>query len=409
MSSDNPATIVTQEVRRWLELDDDLLAVMPLVVAVANRLDGPPVWLMIVAPPSSAKSELIMALSGIDGVQAISSITDNTFASGKKREPGDPQHLSLLQRLQTEARWLLAIKDFGTIQSLRRDKRNAIFGQLREIYDGAYYATFGTGVTVDWNGKVGLVVGATPLVDRLQKWSSELGERFVQFRPTAPDRGRVALLAAVAVADEGPRKEALASAYREGFERANSQLADASLAPEAGLIVAQLAQLIVEARTPVHRFGSNDSNWEVSDPEGPARLTKVLTQLHRAAMICYGGDLEASTRLIVRIGLDSIPGKRRTVLHKLAESQEGVTVEAMAAALKCDNNTATRVVGDLAALKLVEVTKPLNRTIYRPSPRLREMAALIYLDEYESEEALQKLFDLPRDVTSEREREETAV
>ena len=59
------------------------------------------------------------------------------------------------------------------------------------------YEVFGTGVVVNWKGKLGVIVGSTPVVDRQSKWSTEMGERFVQFRPTSPDATRVALKAAI--------------------------------------------------------------------------------------------------------------------------------------------------------------------------------------------------------------------
>jgi hypothetical protein len=315
MAGRTPAESVATETRRWLELDDDLLPVMILAATVANRLPGPPVWLMVVAPPSSAKSELIMALGPIEGVRALSRITEHTFASGKKRESNDPKHLSLLDQMAANGQWLLAIKDFGTIQSLGRDMRNGIFGDLREIYDGAFNAAFGTGITVNWEGKLGLVVGATPSVDRLHKWSAELGERFVQFRPSPPDRMRTALKAVAAVSQDRVRKAALGAAYKEAFAHACRGIQQASLPGPLRLMCAQLADFVAGARTPVHRSSSSyDTSYQIGEAEGPARLAKVLTQIALGALLCYDGEEDAVVRLVTRVAVDSIPGNRRLAL-----------------------------------------------------------------------------------------------
>ena len=415
MQFKNPATIVTEEVQKWLELDDDLLPVVPLVVAVANRLTGPPVWLMIVAPPSSGKSDVIMGVSAIKGVHALSTVTPKTFASGMKPSEDAKKPPSLLERLLNEGKWLLAIKDFGTILSLPPLQRNPILGQLREIYDGKYNAHFGTGVAIDWQGKLGLLVGATPSVDRQYKWNAELGERFVQFRPSVPDPRKVALWAAVVASKEKERKAALRQAYRDAFAAAlritrNKEDRKTYLRPEGYLIGSALAQFVANGRRPVFRQrGAFDTGYEVLPPEGPARLTKVFKQIHTAALICYDGDLDAATRLVARVAANSIPGKRGKLLRELARNPDGVTIRAMAAVLECDENTAQRELDDIVAIGFAERSQPAKTAIYSASARLLDYAAQVFLDEYEAEEALRKLFDLPNNITSEREGEKKEV
>lgn len=408
--SRTPATIVIAAAQEWLEIADDLAPVAPLVAAVANRLPGPPVWLMIVAPPSEGKTELIRPVGLLPGVHYLSQVTDKTLASGKKRESNDPKHLSLLERLRAEAKFLLVIKDFGTILSLPTKMRNLLLAQLREVYDGAYRATYGTGIEVDWTGKLGILAGATPAVDRLHKLNSELGERFVKFRPRPARPKDVALLAAFGAENESARRAALDAAYLESFQVAQAQLASSVPTPEGGLVSAQAAQFVAAARTPVyHPGGSFDTSYEVGHSEGPGRVARVFSQLHHAAVIVYGGNMEAATRLVARVALDSVPGSRRAAMCVLAGCQDGVTVSAVAGTLRCDENTAKRVLDDLVILGLAEGEKPVSKLVYRPSGLLREYAALIFLDAYEPEEALQKLFGLPSNITPAGEREKVGV
>jgi len=76
---------------RWLEFPDlnsrsfehlDLT----LAVVVANRMDGDPVWLFLVAPPSGGKTEVINSLKDVPDVYPLSSLTPQTFASGFERK-----------------------------------------------------------------------------------------------------------------------------------------------------------------------------------------------------------------------------------------------------------------------------------------------------------------------------------
>ena len=403
-----PAQIVTEAARQWLVVNDDQLPVVPLVVAVANRLPGPPVWLIMVAASSWGKSDLVMPVTGLPGVHFISKVTDKTFASGKKRESSDPRHLSLLERFKSEKTWLVAIKDLGTIQSLPPLTRNGIFGQLREIYDGQYSADYGTGVHVQWKGKLGVLAAATNVIDDYTKWSAELGERFVYFRLKRTPQALVAARAMRAVDDgvDDGRARALAAAFAEAFVVADEVVKGSGVPvapPEETLVVRTVAELMVEARTPIKR--TNDDGYEVEESEGTGRVTKVLAQIHRAAAIVYGGDWQQATAPVVRIGLDSAPRKRMATLRVLARCPQGVTVERLATELRCDANTATRHANDLVSLGFAEKDRPANRPVYRPSIKLQNYAEAISLDEYLGDDALRKLFDLPGDLTPARERE----
>lgn len=404
-----PAETVTRVVGKWLELEDDLLPVVPLVVAVANCLSGPPVWLMIVAPPASGKSEMIMGLGSIKGVHPISKVTPQTFASGMQGRGDGDRPRSLLERLRESGKWLLTLKDFGTLSSLMPLQRNAIFGQLREIYDGRFNAQYGTGVEVDWFGKLGMVVGATPVVDRQQKWSAELGERFVQFRPAAPAPEKVAQRAVRAAAHEKQRQAQITLAYAIAFSDAmalarGQESGYTKVTLDIEQQASALALFLAEARRPVRRDRFTRA-FQVLPPEGPGRLVKVLVQIQVAAVVCYGGDREAATRLTARVAVDSVPGRRGRLLRELARSSDGVAVKPMARLLECDDNTAREELDDLVAIGLATSVTPAKTMVYKASARLLTRAGAVFPD-LEPAQALRKLFDLPTNITPEGERGE---
>src|SRR5213076_55141 len=104
---------------------------------------------------------------------------------------------------------IIAAKDFGSVLNMNRDARAAVLAALREIYDGAWTRHVGTdgGRTLTWAGKVGLVAGCTPTIDRHHAVMGAMGERFVLFRLPEVE------------GDEQARR-ALAHAGREGAMRA---------------------------------------------------------------------------------------------------------------------------------------------------------------------------------------------
>ena len=71
-------------VKKWLLLpDSDLAAEVLLAAVIANRLPGDPFWLFFVNPSGSAKTELVRALSTVDYIYPLSSLTPK---GGKKHQ-----------------------------------------------------------------------------------------------------------------------------------------------------------------------------------------------------------------------------------------------------------------------------------------------------------------------------------
>ncbi len=67
---------------------------------------------------------------------------------------------------------------------MNRDARAAVLAALREVYDGSWTRHVGTdgGRTLSWSGRVGLVAGVTPTIDRHHAVMGAMGERFILFR-----------------------------------------------------------------------------------------------------------------------------------------------------------------------------------------------------------------------------------
>lgn len=388
----SPAAVVTDEVEEWLVLEDELLPVAPVVVAIANRLPGPPVWLMIIAPPSSGKSVVIRGITeAVGGARHISSVTANTFASGMMGGSGGDGSRSLLERMEERGEWLLTIKDFGTIQNQVAEERREIFGQLREIYDGKYNATYGTGVEVDWEGSLGILVGATPAVDRKWQWSAQLGERFVHLRPASPDGEEVARVALQSASEQEEQREAIEKAYERALKMANQQPDEVSAVGSFGEdTVVALARFLAEARRPVQHFRAG-SGHQVQPPEGPGRLSKIFAQVYEAALVCYEGDENCARRFTTRIAVDSVPGRRGKLLRQIADHEDGVTAPKRAKALGCDKETARRELKDLEAIGLLEKSTPVGTDVFKPSEKLFEHAQAAFPEAKNPREALRQL------------------
>ena len=179
-----------------------------LAALVANLSDDVPMWVQIVAPPSSAKTEMLKSLKGVEQphVHYLSKMTPQTLLSGwsKFAQDDDP---SLLNRLPD--RTVMVCKDFGTIMGLRAESRKEILSQLREVYDGEVNASYGTGGDVTWTGKLGLIVGVTNEIDDYAPVEQALGERFLRIRLQPDDRNSVACKALANGSHERAMKQEL--------------------------------------------------------------------------------------------------------------------------------------------------------------------------------------------------------
>ena len=195
--------------RRLRIADPDFLVILVGAI-LAHRLGGDPVWLLIVAPPGGTKTEALRALFGHRSIFPLSDLTARTFASGLDTDRGDP---SLLSRLGEQ---ILVLKDLTTVLEMTREERQAILAQLREIYDGRFDKAWGTGQEIHWEGRLGLIAGVTPVIDRHQAVLATLGERFVYLRPTMAERRALALSALRTAGRESEMRRELSEALH-GF------------------------------------------------------------------------------------------------------------------------------------------------------------------------------------------------
>ena len=324
--------------------EPDLEAARTLFAAVAaHRLPGQPVWLMLVAPPGSMKTELLEALGGLPSVHLIDRLTPNSFLSGQVARSRAPA--SLLHRIGPDG--ILVCPDFSTVLAMHRDHRGAVLADMRRIYDGHLRREVGTWQNLEereWRGRLTFLVGATPDVDRHYSVFQMLGERFVMVRWSRPGGTEAAL-----------------SAMRQDRQRAPQELRDEVTAlfdslpdcqpvlpAEVQRRIAALAEFTVIARTHMPREGKNKEIIYVPEPEASTRLAQQLAQLAKGSALLAGRDLvnEEDFLLVRRVAFDSIPATRRRILDALASGKQPSDAG-------LPSSTCNYAVLDLRSLKLV--------------------------------------------------------
>jgi len=182
---------VCEVYRKWLHLPSTEVLDVMFGTMIANRLDGDPLWLFLVAPPGGTKTELLNSISSAPNTVTTSSLTSKSLVSGANTVGGgDP---SLIPKLDHK---VLLIKDFTTILNINVIERDSIFGILRDAYDGKTEKDFGNGIHRSYVSKFGIISGVTPAIELYTEGSTSLGERFLRYDIPIPHdaKGRHAYL-----------------------------------------------------------------------------------------------------------------------------------------------------------------------------------------------------------------------
>lgn len=337
---------------KWLLFRDHKALRAVLAAVAAHLAGGDGVWLFIVDAPGSGKTEIIRALNGLNAVYPLSSLTAQTFASGRivKDENKDP---SLLLRLPAEC--IVTLKDFTTVLSMHHESRQELLAQLREVADGSFVKEFGNGKTVSWEGRMCFIAGVTPALDTHWAVNQTLGERFVQVRPLASEPTLVADRSMVNVGREEEMRTEMRAAVTEFVASLEyPPIAQITLGPDLTQRLAALATFAVRARSAIFRDGYRREIAYIPVPEGPARLAKQLATLVRGRAILDGRNNVSAPDFdeIVEIGFDCIPPHRRQLLDALIHGGELKTT-AIAGETGYPTATARMILEDLTAIGVV--------------------------------------------------------
>jgi hypothetical protein len=360
---------------RWLLISDPHFLEVPLAVIKAHHLGGESPWLLINAPPSTLKTELIRALAYVPGVYPISDLTARTLASGLD---SPERQTSLLARLSNE---LLVLKDFTTMLELRSEERQAVMAQLREIYDGRFDKVWGTGKELHWEGRLGFIAGVTNVIDQHHHVMAVMGPRFLQFRVEQPDREKVAKRAMSNSQAQDEMRQELAGAVAQFLDSLPSQAP--AVPDEAESWLAKVADVVTRARSPVLRDGYRRELDYAPEPEGPARFAKQLKALTQGVALINGRDVSGpyDLALVTRVAHDCIDKMRQVAIEVLLAAPDGLNISEIAHNARFSTSTVRRALEDLEALGLVrkDKTGPSKADTWWLEEQVRDVMKLLFV------------------------------
>ena len=369
---------------RWLQIDEpDILKVM-FGTCFANRMEGEPVWMFLVAPPGGMKSELLMSLKESPTTYATTSLTPHTLVSGSFSHDGkDPSLLPLLDQK------MLIIKDFTTILSMHFIQRDEIFGIFRDLYDGNTSKQFGTGVRREYNVKFGILAGVTNAIEAFGVVHQSLGERFLKFRASEDHREK-----------EGDKiRRALSNinhevAMREELTDVAARCLDREVpADPPRLGAAQLDSLVALAQfTSMLRGVVSRDRFDKSVQYRPSyevgtRLAKQLAKLG-SGMAFFSGHHEVGDeeyQILKRVALDTAPDRIEVIVRKLYQNCHGenaaLRTQKVSELTRLPQATIFRVMQDLELLNIVDRTGDGTKHCWMVSRRVRGLLQKAHLYE----------------------------
>ena len=341
--------------QKWLHLPDPGALHAVLGTVAANRLEGDPVWLLLVGPPGGGKSELLTALFNLADVHPAATITEAALLSGvPKREHQGAAKGGLLREIGDQG--IIVAKDFGSVLSMNRDARSQLLAALREVYDGSWTRHVGTdgGRALHWAGRVGFVGGVTPTIDRHHAVMGAMGERFILYRLPEVDPTIQARHALSHAGHEKQMRHELATAT----EALLDETVDAyhTFENEDAERLIEFATLVVRARSAVERDGYSRDIELIPDPEAPTRLVIVLRRLLQG-LDQIGLERDRSWQVIAKAALDSVPAIRLSCLFTLYHEHDEARLDTneIATRISYPAVTTRRTLEDLTAHGLVNV------------------------------------------------------
>jgi hypothetical protein len=336
---------------QWLYIADCQAIDIVMATALSILLPGDPVWLLLIAPPGSAKTEYLRSFTN-NRVYSLSTLTPQTLISGLKGN----RTTDLISDLDGK---ILILKDFTSILSKKNEDQTAIFADLREAYDGYLEKSYGSGTgTKRHKSRFGVIAGVTDVIDMYRKVHSLLGERFLKCRIRTNAEDAINKAGEMAGKEEEMRR-ALSEATNGCFAYYASRIKDSepiTVEKDTHQRIKALANITAKLRSEVARDNHHNVLYHPQAEVG-TRLTKQFLKLAQGLCLFYTHDVvgQQEYEVVLRVAQDSIPRQRLKLVLSIL-GYEPVTTQEIGSKATVPTTTTKELLEDLWMLNLVQRT-----------------------------------------------------
>ena len=319
--------------KKWLFFTPEMERALRIIFATiySNQIPGDPLWVHIVSPPGTGKSELLMSTSESNSCVFRSSVTAASLVSGwkatKNDNTGDP---SLIPKAIGKT---LILKDFTEVLKTPKDAKETIFSILRGAYDGVVERSFGNGVNRIYYGYFNLITGVTQAI--FSESTALMGERFLIYHMVkgVGFRSDHNILAALQnVGDEPAMKQELCDLASNFIEYKLVQDDIPSIPEEYLIKLVNLSQLVSMLRSHVERDRFNpDKILYRPQHEVGTRLAKQLKKLMIGLAITETPIrvTEECYKIVAQVALDTCIGFNLEIIEALIKFPNKSSTELM--------------------------------------------------------------------------------
>lgn len=331
----DPSVTISDVIRSYQELlhEPNKMAIeLAVIMMISNLFDTDPIWMFLVAPPSSGKTQVINGLKYLcqpyDEIgYSMSAITTHALISGMETKRGDP---SVFAKLDGK-RMALIIKDYSTVTSMPESEKLEINAQLRDGYDGYTSKSFGNGVVRTYNNlRFSLLAAVTDDIYNEAVTNQALGERFAKL-----NIGRSNDIAFA----EGAMDKALSDDSRSNFKENEDRCARMvyscvknimkkvedgaqlpKLSPELQEAIKGISLYVAAMRGVVSRDKfRRDYIKSAPYSETGIRFAKMIANIAAHNALMYGRDMATleDLPLVRRIALDTIGQRDEEILRRV--------------------------------------------------------------------------------------------
>lgn len=308
---------VLEHFRKWLNIKNPEILEVVFGTVFANLIGVDPLWMFIVGPPGSCKTELIRTLEGSKRVESVSTLTPATLISGWNQGGADP---SLIPKLHGK---ILTIKDFTPILTMNQNSRDDIFSILRDCYDGKIEKPFGNGIFRKYLSRFGVLTGVTPAIEAFSTTNNMLGERFLKYtirHATSINVGKEDIACAIKnMRKETSMREHLRKIATETVDRVIKKEEIPEITEEISECLQNLAQYVAVLRGVVHR--EKYTNMVLAKPthEIGTRLAKQLCALALGVSVYRNENYisEDTMKVVQRVACDTVPDRVEEIVRQM--------------------------------------------------------------------------------------------
>lgn len=345
--------------KKWLFLDSTDGIDVLLATLISQRLEGPPVWLFLVGPPGSAKTELISSLSDLnEDIYATSTVTPHALISGANFQ-GMKEDPSLIPKLDGK---VLVIKDFTAVMGTKDQEKEEIFSILRDAYDGQCGKIFGNGVVRAYHSRFTVIAAVTPMIYDLGYRHAQLGERFLKYsladNLVHPDEYQIISRAIENTDHETKMRKEIRDAVREYVNRSLKGTVLPTITPELKDRIIWLGKFGARMRGTVSRDSyRNDIMTSRPTAEVGSRLGIQLAKLCRSLAMLHKREEvnDEDYKVVKKVMLDTVMQRTEDVLRTLHLQHERgpISTGDLAKLTRYPVPTVLRLLQDLHVLDIV--------------------------------------------------------